>query len=139
MGMNKLLFGQTSGVFFVWKTENDKRLATFLRKRKGVSEESQIDRAILGGRIRAWELVGIGYWRIQPVTIRNITQTDSPSEHRPSINVTNILNASLLWLKKIPERERRSTEQGAKEMREQYIPTICDQIRKILWESDPVI
>lgn len=139
MEMVKLLFEQTSGVFFVWKKQNGKRLATFLRKRRGVSEESQIDRAILGGRIRGWELVGIGYWRIQPVTTRYIIYPDSSPEKKPNSDITNSLNASLLWLKKIPEKERRSTERGAKEMREQCIPAICAQIRKVLWESDPAV
>jgi hypothetical protein len=136
--ITKLLFTQTNGVFFVWKTQNDNRLATFLRKREDVSSESQIDKAVQDGVARGWELVGVGYWWIQPVDIRDIVQPNSPLMHIPSAVVMNSPSASLLSLKKLPERERRSTEQGREEMREEHIPVICDQIRKILWENDPV-
>jgi hypothetical protein len=138
MEITKLLFTQTNGVFFVWKTQNDNRLATFLRKRDDISSESQIDQAVQDGGARGWELVGVGYWWIQPVDIRDIVQPDSPLMYIPGAIVMNSPSASLLSLKKLPERERRSTEQGREEMREEHIPVICEQIRKILWENDPV-
>ena len=138
MEIAKLLFSQTNGVFFVWKKENDKRLVTFLRKRGEVTAESQIDMAIIDGRMRGLELIGVGYWQIQPVEMRNILQPNSPLMCIPGAVVMKRLSASLLWLKRLPERERRSTEQGGKEMREELIPVICGQIRKILWENEPV-
>jgi hypothetical protein len=135
--ITKLLFNQTNGVFFVWKTKNNGRLATFLQKREDISAESQIDKAVMDGRALKWELIGVGYWRIQPIDIRGIVPFDSSLMQTSGAIMMQSISASLLSLKKLPERERRSTEQGLKEMRERHIPAICDQIRKILWQNEP--
>ena len=134
MNITQLLFSQTSGVFFVWKTSDKNLLATFLRNRHGVSVESQIDKAIADGSGRTWELIGMGYWGIQPITIRD-SRKFSPTPHSPTVTVTlNHLSAALLRPRKLPLREQHSTERGVHEMREKCIPYIRRQIRKILWE-----
>jgi hypothetical protein len=111
---------------------------TFIRKRKDITAEAQIDRAITGGRIRGWELIGVGYWWFQPTDVRDIARNDAPLMRIPRAIVMNSPSASLLSLKKLPERERLSTEQGREEMRNECIPAICRQIRKIHWETHPV-
>ncbi len=135
MEITQLLFEQTSGVFFVWKTGLKTQTVTFLRNRKDVSTQSQIDKAILDGRVRAWELTGIGHWWIQPIVIREITEPGSSPKGQQRIDIIYSITASLLSLKKLPERERRSTEQGVKVMHEEYIPIVRERIRKILLES----
>lgn len=135
MKIAQLLFEQTSGVFFVWKTGIETQVVTFLRKREGVSTQSQINEAIIDGRLRSWELAGIGHWWIQPVIAREMVWSDHSIAQQQNINIIYSITASLLSLKKLPKRERRSTERWAKEMREKHVPIICARIREIIREG----
>lgn len=133
MNIVNLLSEQKSGIFFVWKTEFKELVITFLRSREGVSTQSQINKAVHDGRARALELVGVGhYWRIKPIMLREITEKNVLPIKKQDADVANDITASLLTLKQLPERERKSTEHGAQEMREKYIPIVRERMREIL-------
>lgn len=125
------MLSQTYGVFFVWKKCNKKIVTTFLRNRENIPLEIQIENAITDGRNRAWTLVGIGHWFLQPLEANTIEWT-MPELSSVQFTVYNVA-ASLLRLKNLPERELQSTEIGTQEMREKWIPYICEHLRQTLW------
>lgn len=132
MDISDLLFSQKNGVFLVWKMHDGKAITTFLRNRMNISLEVQIENAVADGRSKMWTLIGIGHWHLRPVHTENSTTENMGGL---TFNISTV-TASLLRLKKLPEREHKSTELGIQEMRERWIPDICAQLRKILGESE---
>src|SRR3989338_4671554 len=121
-------------MFFVWKMENEQMLITFLRNRANIPSEIQVENAIHDGRERRWTLVGVGHWYLCPIEQKDTGPTEN---HLMGVSLTmHNVTASLLRLKKLHERELQSTAAGAQEMREKWIPHICERLRKILWEED---
>ena len=133
MDIAELVFLQKFGVFFVWKKSDNGSITTFLRNRANISLEVQIENAINDGRERMWTLVGIGNWYLRPINVIGAKQ-DETGFSGMSFEIYNV-SASLLRLKKLPDRELRSTELGITEMREKWIPRVCALLRKALWES----
>ncbi len=127
MNISDLLFSQKNGVFLVWKMRNDKMLTIFLRSRVNIPLEVQIGNAIEDGRSNIWTLIGIGHWNLLP----RHTEKTATENGGLTFNISTV-STSLLRLKKLPEQERNSTIQGIREMREKWIPDICNQLRKIL-------
>ena len=132
MDISDLLFSQKNGVFLVWKMRDGKALTTFLRNRTNITLEVQIENAIGDGRSNMWKLIGIGHWHLRPIHAEKPALEDMGGLTFSISTVT----ASLLRLKKLPERERKSTILGIQEMRERWIPDICAQLRKILGENE---
>jgi hypothetical protein len=134
MDISELVFCQKNGIFFVWRMGDGEAMTTFLRNRKNISLEIQIENAINDGRERMWTLVGIGHWYLSPVEPKDAQQENSDLAGVPFViyNVT----AALLRLKNLPERELRSTEMGTQEMRKKWIPYVCERLRQVLWESE---
>jgi hypothetical protein len=134
MDISELVFCQKNGIFFVWRMGDGRVMTTLLRNRTNISLEIQIENAITDGRSRMWILVGIGNWYLRPVESKDCQQENSDLGGVPFIiyNVT----ATLLRLKNLPERELRSTQMGMQEMREKWIPYLCERLRKVLWGID---
>lgn len=133
MDISELVFAQKYGVFFVWRMNNGKVMTTFLRNRANISPEIQTENAINDGRDRRWTLIGVGHWYLYPLE----TQDTAGGKHDvEGISLTvYTVTAALLRLKKLRERELQSTTVGIQEMREKWLPHICERLRKILWEG----
>jgi hypothetical protein len=132
--ISELVFAQTCGIFFVWRTRNREILITFLRNKADVPSEVQIENAIDdGSRRRKWTLIGVGHWHHCPIKQHSVgpTETGIRDDALPSYTIT----AAPLRMKKLFWKEMRSTSMGMQEMREKWIPYICEQLRKILQEE----
>lgn len=134
MDIAELVFNQRNGVFFVWKMGNGKTMTTFLRNRKNIALELQVENALADGRGRMWTLTGIGYWCLSPIQKGNIPPSVAGGTGLSF--AINHVTTSLLRIKNLPDRELKSTELGMQEMREKWIPYICERLRKILWEDE---
>lgn len=132
MNIAELVFAQKYGIFFVWKMDNEKVLITFLRNRTNISPEIQIENALHDGRECSWTLIGVGHWQLCPIEGK-----DLGSNTLNGVSLTmHTVTAAPLRLKKLSEREMRSTTAGLREMREKWVPHVCARLRKILWEED---
>ena len=134
MDISELIFAQKHGICFVWKMRNGKMLITFLRDQENISPQRQLEGALYDGcRKRKWTLIGVGHWYHATIEQQHAGLTDNGVQVVSS--PVHTITAAPLRLKNLSWREMREMAMGMEEMREKWIPYICEQLRKILREE----